>query len=126
MDRATRQGDAETKFALVMLETAESRRHIQEDRTDHRARIQTWMAQQAQASTLIGGEAFEPETIGPVTVRHDRAGNVTVNEWPYGGDSETLGGYILVEVADRDEAVELARSWPTEETIEIRPIWSAS
>jgi hypothetical protein len=42
-----------------------------------------------------------------------------------GGDHETLGGYLLVEVADRDEAVDLARSWPTGETIEVRPLWSA-
>ena len=59
-------------------------------------------------------------------MRHDAAGNVTVSEGPFGGGSETLGGYILVEVASRDEAIELAKSWPTEETIEIRPIWSAS
>jgi hypothetical protein len=31
-----------------------------------------------------------------------------------------------VEVADRDEAVALAKSLPTGETIEVRPIWVAS
>jgi hypothetical protein len=33
---------------------------------------------------------------------------------------------VLVEVADRDKAVELAKSWPTPETIDLRPIWSPS
>lgn len=114
------------KFALVILETDDSRRHIQEDRADQRARIEAWMGQQAQAGKLVGGEAFETEAMGPVTVRHNRAGEVAVTEGPYGGERETLGGYMLVEAADRDEAVEIARSWPTEETIEVRPIWAAS
>lgn len=35
---------------------------------------------------------------------------------------ETPGGWFVVDVADRAEAVELARSLPTPETIEIRPL----
>ena len=54
------------------------------------------------------------------------AGEANVAEGPFAGESETLGGYLLVEVADRDAAVGLARSWPTAETIEVRPVWSAS
>ncbi len=84
------------------------------------------MAEQARAGKLLGGEAFETETIGPVTVRRAGAGEVTVAEGPFAGAAETLGGFLLVDVADREEAVELAKSWPTEETIEIRPIWVAS
>ncbi|MFF4223538.1 YciI family protein [Streptomyces abikoensis] len=37
-------------------------------------------------------------------------------------DEETLGGWFIVDVADRKEAAELAKSLPTPETIEIRPI----
>ena len=111
------------KFALVVIETEESRRGVREHRDQHRARIQAWMAEQAQAGTLIGGEAFETETVGPVTVRRDAGGAATVTEGPFAGARETLGGYLLVDVANRDEAVELAKSWPTGETIEVRPIW---
>lgn len=45
---------------------------------------------------------------------------------PVTDGSETLGGYVIVEVADRAEAVELAKTWPTGETIEVRPIWTPS
>ena len=41
---------------------------------------------------------------------------------PFAGEGETLGGYVLVEVTDRGEAVALAKSRPTEEAIEVRPI----
>ena len=111
------------RFALVVIETEASRRHVRERRADHRERIAAWMAQQAQAGTLVGGEAFETEAIGPVTVRRDDKGGVTVSEGPFAAGGETLGGYLLVEAADRDEAVALAKTWPTEETIEVRPIW---
>ena len=104
------------KFALVTIETEQSKRSIVEDRAKHRESIEAWMSQQAQAGKLLGGEAFETEKMGPVTV----------TEEPCAGESETLGGFILADVADRDEAVELARSWPTGETIEVRPVWVTS
>ena len=113
------------KSALVILETEASRRHIRQDPADHRARIEAWMGKQARAGKLVGGEAFETETVGPVTVRRNSDGEVTGSEGPFAGVHETLGGYIVIEAADRDEAVEIAKSWPTEETIEVRPIWEA-
>ena len=114
------------KFALVVIETEDSRRHIRENRADHRARIEAWMAEQAQAGVLVGGEAFETESMGPVTVRRDNEGNATVTEEPFAGTDETLGGYLLIEVTNRDDAVAVAKSFPTEETIEVRPVWVES
>lgn len=114
------------KFALVIVETEGSRRNILEDRAEHRNSIEAWMAEQGLAGKLVGAEAFETEQMGPVTVRRDSTGVVAVTEEPFAGASETLGGFLLVEVADRDEAVEPAKSWPTGETIEIRPVWAAS
>ena len=80
------------------------------------------MAEQDRAGKLVGGEAFETEQMGPVTVRRDSTGAVTGTEEPVAGASETLVGFLLVEVVDRDEAVELAKTWPTAETIEVRPV----
>ena len=120
------QGGNALKFALVTIETEQSRRNILEDRAKHRMSIEAWMAEQARAGKLLGGEAFETEKMGPVTVRRDSSGAVSVAEEPFAGENETLGGFILVDVANRDEAVELAKSWPTGETIEVRPVWAAS
>lgn len=112
------------KFALVTLETSDSRRHIQEHREEHRKSIEAWVGEQAQAGRLVGGEAFETEAMDPVTVRHGAGGAASVTEGPAAGGDETLGGFFIIQVADRDEAVEVAKSWPTGETIEIRPIWA--
>ncbi|WP_394339784.1 YciI family protein [Murinocardiopsis flavida] len=116
-------GGADVRFALVSMESPASRRSIREDRERHRKRIEGWMRDQAEAGTLVGGEAFETESVGPVTVRSDAAGRTTVTEGPFAPGEETLGGFVLVEVADRAEAIRAAESWPTGETIEVRPIW---
>ncbi|MEU3892203.1 YciI family protein [Streptomyces sp. NPDC029041] len=114
------------KFAIVIIENAESRRQIQEDRASFRKQIEGWMGQQAQAGALVGGEAFETESIAPVTVRRDADGARKAVEGPFAGGDETLGGYIIVEAADREAAVEIAKTWPTPETLEVRPLWVAS
>jgi hypothetical protein len=84
------------------------------------------LSEQASTGKVVGGEAFETDAVGPVTLRHDASGAVEIIDGPFAGDSETLGGFILIEAADLNEAVEIAKSWPTGETIEVRPIWVAS
>lgn len=111
------------RFALVTMETPESRRHAKEHREEHRTRLEAWMGQQAEAGVLVGGEAFETEAVGAVTVRTDSEGRATVTEGPFADVDETLGGFVLIDVTDRDAAVRVAASWPTGETVEIRPIW---
>ena len=112
------------RFALVIVETETSRHNLKVNRADHRKQIETWMARHVQSGKLIGGEAFETEAVQPVTVRRNAVGDVSVSEAAFSGESETLGGYVLVDVVNRDEAVELAKTWPVPETIEVRPLWS--
>ena len=43
---------------------------------------------------------------------------------PFAETKETLGGFFLIEAADRDEAIALAAKWPSARigSIEVRPI----
>ncbi len=111
------------KFALVILETKKSKEHIQLNRPHHRALLEEWMGKMASARKLIGGDAFETEKIQPITVRLNAEGVKEVLPGPFSVGAETLGGYILIEAQSVEEAIEIAKTWPTEETIEIRPIW---
>ncbi|MFI0915124.1 YciI family protein [Streptomyces abikoensis] len=70
----------------------------------------------------MGGEALETGHVTPAAVRRRADGTSAVADGPVRADEETLGGWFIVDVADREEAVELAKSLPTPETIEIRPI----
>ncbi|POX43612.1 hypothetical protein C3489_37810 [Streptomyces sp. Ru71] len=110
------------KFALVIFETDASRRRIQADRDAYRKAYEGWIAQVATTGKLVGGEAFDTEHTAAVTVRKAPDGTSTTTIAPAHDTEETLGGWFVVDVADRDEAVELAKALPTPETIEIRPI----
>ncbi|WP_328390288.1 YciI family protein [Streptomyces sp. NBC_00400] len=110
------------KYALVIFETDESRRRIQADRDTYRADYQTWIGTLAAAGKLVGGDALETEHHSPATVRKTTDGASSVTDGPAHTGEETLGGWFVVEVADRAEAVELAKALPTPETIEIRPL----
>ncbi|MFF6786054.1 YciI family protein [Streptomyces sp. NPDC012510] len=110
------------KYALVIFETDESRRRIQADRAAYRKEYEGWIGSLAAAGKLVGGEALETEHIAPATVRTKADGTSVVTDGPAQAGEETLGGWFIIEVADREEALELAKSLPTPETIEIRPI----
>jgi len=109
------------KYALMILVTDESRESIRRDRAAHRARVVRWTAAQFRAGTLISGEAFDTEAEKAATVRRG-GGTVEVTDGPFHDGAEELGGYLLVEVADRAAAVELATTWPNPDTIEVRAV----
>ncbi|MEW5632179.1 YciI family protein [Streptomyces hydrogenans] len=110
------------RFALVIFETDESRRRIQSDRAAYRKEYEGWIGGLAAAGKLVGGEALETERVRPATVRTAADGTPVVTDGPAHAGEETLGGWFVIEVADREEAVEVARSLPTPETVEIRPV----
>lgn len=110
------------KYALVIFENDASRARIQADREAHRTAYETWIGELAATGKLVGGEALDTEHRGAVTVRTAADGTVSVSDGPVHGGEETLGGWFLLEVADRAEAVELARGFPTPEALELRPV----
>ncbi|MFF0476521.1 YciI family protein [Streptomyces sp. NPDC004284] len=110
------------KYALVIFETGESRRRIQAARAAYRKEHEGWIGSLAAAGKLVGGEALETEHTTPETVRTTVDGTPAAADGPAQAGEETLGGWFIIEAADREEAIELAGNLPTPETIEIRPI----
>ncbi|MET9348300.1 YciI family protein [Streptomyces termitum] len=110
------------KYALVVFETEASRRLIRADRAAYRKEYEGWIGALAAAGKLVGGDALETERTAPATVRAGADGARVVTEGPAHAGEETLGGWFLVEVADREEALALAASLPTPETVEVRPV----
>lgn len=56
-----------------------------------------------------------------------RDGRVLVMDGPFTEAKEHIGGYFLLEVASRQEAIDIASRWPSARigTIEVRPIEEA-
>ncbi len=55
------------------------------------------------------------------TVRLDR-GEPLVTDGPFVEGKEIVSGFAEIDVADLDEALRLARSWPACPVVEIRPV----
>lgn len=71
---------------------------------------------------LRGGNALQPTGTATV-VRRDASGNTAVTDGPFAETKEALGGYYLIEAADLDEAVDIAKQVPAEfGGVEVRPI----
>ena len=73
---------------------------------------------------VLGGNALQP-TSTATFLRADGAGSHTVTDGPFIESKEALGGYYLVEAADLDEAIEMARQVPLAGAsggLEVRPI----
>jgi hypothetical protein len=73
-------------------------------------------------AALKGGNALQP-TATATSVRRDPSGRFTVTDGPFAETKEALGGYYLVEAADLDEALALAKQVPAPfGGVEVRPI----
>ena len=89
------------------------------ERADQFARVGAWFAEHR---AKIGGsnQLQAPETA--TSVRFGPDGPPMVTDGPYLEGKEAIGGYAEVDVADLDEALRMARTWPGRGTVEIRPV----
>jgi hypothetical protein len=78
--------------------------------------------QERNAAALRGGNALQ-STNTATSVRQDLAGSFVVTDGAFAETKEALGGYYLVEAADLDEALALAKQIPMPAGgVEVRPI----
>ena len=82
--------------------------------------IGEWWGRHSASGRIVGGEELQPAATA-TTVRHegDRA---VVTDGPFIEAKESVGGFALVDVADLDEAIEMARTWPAKGLVEVRPL----
>ena len=102
--------DEDAKAFAALSEAALKERYEQVGRwfADNRSRI--------GATSYLQG----PETATSVRFTEESAPVVT--DGPFLEGKEQIGGYAEIEVADLDEALQMARTWPGRGTVEIRPV----
>lgn len=71
-------------------------------------------------SKMEGGYELQPPGTA-TTVRKDGSGKPVITDGPYAESGEVIGGYCIVDVADLDEALSMAKAWPGG-PVEIRPV----
>ncbi len=72
--------------------------------------------------SLRGGNALQP-TGTATSIRRGTSGDVAVTDGPFAETKEALGGYYIVEAADLDGAIAIAREVPARfGGVEVRPV----
>jgi hypothetical protein len=71
---------------------------------------------------LVSTHALQStRTASTVNIRN---GKLSVTDGPFAEAKEHIGGYFLIEAADREEALRIAAGWPSARigSIEVRPV----
>ena len=90
-----------------------------EELRDRYAQVERWFAEH-RGRLGPGNQLQGPET--GTTVSFHGGGRPIIKDGLFLEGKELVGGYSEVEVADLDEALAMAKSWPGGGTIEIRPV----
>ncbi|MHC5795436.1 YciI family protein [Lacisediminihabitans sp. FW035] len=80
----------------------------------------------AAGAKILGGEALQgpASSIGIVPARNGQPAVFT--NGPFAETTEVVSGYYLIETESLDQAKELAALCPTEDRLELHPIWDLS
>lgn len=73
---------------------------------------------------LVAAERLRP-TNTATTLRMD-GGKVSITDGPFAETKEQLGGFLLIEAKDLDEAISIASKMPPARlggSVEVRPVW---
>jgi len=78
---------------------------------------------------IVGGEELDlPRTVK--TLRAGRQGEgIAVTDGPYVETKELLGGFVIIEAANMDEAIAIASEWPSlanqpNATVQVQPVFA--
>ncbi len=111
------------KYVLLFCGTREQQQAWEEMTDEARnaqyAQMGRWFAEHS-AKLGPGNQLQPPQTA--TTVRFQGEGEPLIYDGPFLEGNEVIGGYVEITVADLDEALRLARSWPDRGTVEVRPV----
>jgi hypothetical protein len=112
------------KYVLMFVDTEQYAADLaamdETERERAYGRVRQWFAEHDDTITHHR-HLMPPEAA--TTVRLE-GGEPLVTDGPFVEGKEVVSGYAEIEVADLDEALRLARSWPACPVVEIRPIAS--
>jgi hypothetical protein len=84
---------------------------------------QAWEADLARRGAEIAGVRLRP-TVDATTVRV-RGGETLVSDGPFAETKDFVGGVVILDCANLDEAIEIAAGhvYARRGSVEIRPVW---
>jgi hypothetical protein len=112
--------DAKPEFMLLFRNTALERRLSADEMPEAMQRLNAWLERWSASGHIKGGQplSYEGKIISGAKQR-------SVADGPFAESKEAVGGYVLVQAADFDEAMVIAGEWPLldyDATVEVRPV----
>jgi hypothetical protein len=91
-----------------------------DEKNERRGKVGAWIMEQAASGKVQGGgELYGADSA--TTIRFDGESPL-VMDGPFIETREVLGGFVLLDVADLDEAIAIAKTFPlSDHAVEIRP-----
>jgi hypothetical protein len=109
------------KYVMLLVDEAGAWEAIPEaKRNEIYGRIGQWWGDLSEKGKIVEGHQLQP-THTATTVRHN-GGAPVVTDGPFAESKETIGGYGVLSVANLDEAIAIAKSWPGGGKVELRPV----
>ena len=120
MGRDRKDGDM-AQYAILIYEDEASWAGAGQEAFDQALKEHTAFGE-TNASVLRGGNALQP-TDTATSIRKDSSGGFAITDGPFAESKEALGGYYLIEAADLDEAIAVAKQVPARfGGVEVRPV----
>ena len=115
------------KYLLLIYDNADSReRFFGPDGEGLMREVDELIAELTASGELVGGEALgDPAVRRTFRVRDGRAAST---DGPLAEAKEHFGGYLILDVATEERAVEIAARWPNARftAMEVRPVLDTS
>ncbi len=73
----------------------------------------------------FSGEALYGSKTATTVRKADNGDGYLVTDGPYVELRENLGGFYLIDAADLDDAIEVAKRCPADHAVEVRPVWTS-
>jgi hypothetical protein len=107
------------KYMLMFIDAGEGMPQTPEGQAVY-ARIGEWFGRLNGEGKMVSGEELQP--VRTATTVRLNGGKPVVTDGPFIESKETVGGFAVIEVADLDEAIEWAKTWPGGGPVEVRPV----
>jgi hypothetical protein len=111
------------KYVLLFVGTMEEQEkwdaQTREEALASYAKAGEWFMKYGRSGKLVGGEELQGPATATTISRKD--GKVTVTDGPFIESKEVIGGFAVIDVADLDEALAMAKEWPGG-PVEVRPV----
>jgi hypothetical protein len=107
------------KYVLMFVEDLAWKKQPMEAKREAYAAIEKWWDDLMKRGALKGGTELQPADTA-ITVRRVN-GTMKVSDGPFIESKEQVGGFGMIEAADLDEAIAIAKTWPGYD-VEVRPV----